>query len=101
MTLPLLTPTIFFNLIIGVITAFQVFALAFVASSASGSTNSVGPLNSMLMYMIHIYRHAFRYFDMGYASAMAVVLFVTLVLTTLVLTRTSSSWVYYEAAGRR
>ena len=100
-TLPLLTPTIFFNLVIGMISAAQVFATAFVAGAASGSTNSVGPLNSMLMYMIHLYRNAFRYFAMGYASALALVMFLVLVLITALLMRTSSGWVYYEAGGRR
>jgi len=99
--LPLLTPTIFFNLIIGLIASFQVFTVAFVASSASGSGQSAGPLNSMLMYMIHLYRNAFRYFDMGYASALALIMFLVLILITLALARSSSSWVYYEAAGRR
>lgn len=100
-TLPLLTPTIFFNLVIGMISAAQVFATAFVAGAASGGTNSVGPLNSMLMYMIHLYRNAFRYFDMGYASALALVMFLVLVLITGLLMRSSSVWVYYEAGGRR
>lgn len=100
-TLPLLTPTIFFNLVIGMISAAQVFATAFVAGAASGSTNSVGPLNSMLMYMIHLYRNAFRYFDMGYASALALVMFLVLVLITALLMRSSSMWVYYESGGRR
>ena len=100
-TIPLLTPTIFFNLVIGMIGAAQVFATAFVASAASGSGNSVGPLNSMLMYMIHLYRNAFRYFSMGYASALALLLFIILVLITLVVARSSAFWVYYEAEGRR
>jgi multiple sugar transport system permease protein len=99
-TIPLLTPTIFFNLIIGIIGSFQVFTVAFVASSASGDSGA-GPLNSLLMYMIHLYRNAFRYFDMGYASAMAVAMFIVLIVITLLLVRTSNAWVYYEASGRR
>src|SRR5690606_27728570 len=94
--LPLLTPTIFFNLIIGMINSFQVFALAFVAASAGGETQNVGPLNSLLVYVVHIYRNGFRYYEMGYASAMAVVLFIVLIGVTLILVRTSGSWVYYE-----
>lgn len=94
--IPLLTPTIFFNLIMGVIGSFQVFASAFVAGSGEG-----GPLNSILVYMLHLYRNAFRYFNMGYASAMALAMFVVLVLLTLVLIRSSSYWVFYQAAGRR
>ena len=99
-TIPLLTPTIFFNLIIGIINSFQVFTVAFVASSAVGGQGA-GPLNSLLMYMVHLYRNGFRYFDMGYASAMAVAMFVVLILVTLILVWSSNRWVHYEAAGRR
>ena len=103
--LPLLTPTIFFNLIIGIINSFQVFTIAFIATSGSGvagsGTGGAGPLNSLLMYMVLLYRNAFRYFDMGYASAMAVVLFVALVLLTVVVVRSSDFWVHYESGGRR
>jgi len=97
-TLPLITPTIFFNLIIGFIASFQVFGPALVAG---GSGNTVGPLNSLLMYMLLLYRNAFKFFDMGYASAMAVAMFVVLVALTLALVRTSNSWVHYEGAQRR
>jgi multiple sugar transport system permease protein len=97
-TLPLISPTILFNLIMGIIGSFQVFGTAFVAT---GSANSAGPLNSLLMYMILLYRNAFRYFNMGYASAMALVMFLVLVLITLVTIRSSSAWVYYETAGRQ
>lgn len=97
-TLPLISPTILFNLIMGIIGSFQVFGTAFVAT---GSANSAGPLNSLLMYMILLYRNAFRYFNMGYASAMALVMFLVLVLITLLTIRSSSQWVYYETAGRQ
>ncbi|MDQ2999295.1 MAG: sugar ABC transporter permease [Chloroflexota bacterium] len=97
-TLPLITPTIFFNLLIGIIGSFQVFGPAFVAG---GTGNAVGPLNSLLMYMLLLYRNAFRFFDMGYASAMALVMFVVLVLLSLLLVRTSNYWVHYEGAQRR
>jgi ABC-type sugar transport system permease subunit len=53
------------------------------------------------MYMLHLYRNAFRFFDMGYASAMALALFVALVVVTMALVRSSGSWVYYEASGGR
>ena len=102
--LPLLTPTIFFNLIIGIINSFQIFTIAFIATSGAGGGGSVagtaGPLNSLLMYMVLLYRNAFRYFDMGYASAMALAMFVVLVLLTLVVVRSSNYWVHYEG-GRR
>jgi multiple sugar transport system permease protein len=101
-TLPLLTPTIFFNLVIGLISGMQVFATAFVAASAQNAagTSTAGPLSSLLMYMIHLYRYAFRYFDMGIASAMAVVMFVVLALITYLLVRSANLWVYYEGQGR-
>ncbi|GAB4431113.1 MAG: sugar ABC transporter permease [Chloroflexi bacterium OHK40] len=92
-TLPLLTPTIFFNLIMGIIASFQVFG-QILASAGSGGT--VGPLNSLLMYMVLLYRSAFRSFEMGYASALALVLFVFLVLLTMLVVRSSRHWVYYE-----
>ncbi|MCB0111572.1 MAG: sugar ABC transporter permease, partial [Caldilineaceae bacterium] len=95
-TLPLLTPTIFFNLVMSLIASFQVFTTAFVATAAVTGASAAGPLNSLLMYMVHLYRQGFRYFSMGYASAMAVVLFVVLVLLTLLVVRSSSLWVHYE-----
>jgi len=98
--LPLLSPTLFFNLLIGIIASFQVFTVAFIASEASGSGSNVGPLNSMLMYMIHLYRNAFRYYQMGYASALALLMLIVLLLLALLLARSSSLWVYYEAGER-
>ncbi len=95
-TLPLLTPTIFFNLVMSIIASFQVFTTAFVATATATGATAAGPLNSLLMYMVHLYRQGFRYFSMGYASAMAVVLFVMLVLLTLLVVRSSSAWVHYE-----
>jgi multiple sugar transport system permease protein len=97
-TLPLITPTIYFNLIMGIIASFQVFGPAFFADSIAKW--GLGPLNSLLMYMLHLYRSAFRHFDMGYASAMALVLFLVLVALTLLLVRTSRYWVHYESAQR-
>lgn len=97
-TLPLLTPTIFFNLIMGIIASFQVFGQVLVITSGSGAG---GPRNSLLMYMLHLYRSAFRQFEMGYASAMALALFVVLVLLTLLVVRSSSYWVHYEGGAQR
>lgn len=96
-TIPMISPTIFFNLVMSIIGSFQVFASAFVA----GTGATAGPLNSLLMYMLLLYRNAFRYFNMGYASAMALALFLVLVLLTLLLIRSSGAWVYYETGGRR
>lgn len=88
-TIPLLTPTILFNLIIGFIGSSQVFVPAFIMTDG-------GPLNSTLFYVLYLYRNAFNYFKMGYASAMAMILFVMIAALTLVLILTSSRWVHYE-----
>jgi multiple sugar transport system permease protein len=102
-TIPLLTPAIFFNLVMGIIDSFQVFTSAFVAAgvSDSASMGTAGPLNSLLVYMLLLYRYGFRYFEMGYASAMALVLFIALLVITAVLVKSSGRWVYYEKDGRR
>jgi multiple sugar transport system permease protein len=94
-TIPLLTPVILFNLVMGVIGSFQVFTQALVIGGTTGK-----PLESTLMFMVHIYRNAFRYFAMGYASALAVVLFLVVLVITLVIFRSSSAWVYYEGGAR-
>ncbi|MEZ4713183.1 MAG: sugar ABC transporter permease [Caldilineaceae bacterium] len=98
-TIPLLSPTIFFNLIMALIASFQVFATAFVATSTAQGASGIGPLDSLLMYMVHLYRQGFKYFSMGYASAMAVLLFAVLVLLTLLVVRSSSLWVHYEGGA--
>ncbi|HNS50280.1 MAG TPA: sugar ABC transporter permease [Anaerolineae bacterium] len=92
-TLPLLTPTIFFNLVLSIISTFQTFTSAFVATNG-------GPLDSTLFYVLYLYRQAFQYFNMGYASALAWVLFVIILVLTLIIVRTSDRWVYYEGERR-
>jgi multiple sugar transport system permease protein len=88
-TLPLLTPTIFFNLVLSIIATSQSFTQAFVATNG-------GPLDSTLFYVLYLYRQAFQNFRMGYASAMAWVLFVVVLALTLIVIRSARSWVYYE-----
>jgi len=102
-TIPLITPSIFFNLVMGIIDSFQVFSSAFVAAGVSDSAymGTAGPLNSLLVYMLLLYRYAFRYFDMGLASAMALVLFIVLVIMTTLLIKSSGRWVYYEGGMGR
>jgi multiple sugar transport system permease protein len=90
-TLPMLSPTIFFNLVMGLIGAFQVFASAFVLFA--GGT---GPEDAALFYSYYLYRKAFEQFQVGYGSALAWILFVIILACTLVVFRTSSLWVYYE-----
>lgn len=89
-TLPLMTPVIFFNLITGIIGSFQVFTQAYVMTDG-------GPANASLFYVLHLYRNAFKYWRMGYASALAWVLFLFLLVLTALVFWTSSRWVYYEA----
>jgi multiple sugar transport system permease protein len=88
-TVPALTPTIFFNLVMGIIGSFQIFTSAYVMTNG-------GPNNSTLFYVLYLYRKAFEQFQMGYASALAWVLFVIVLALTLVVVRSSSIWVYYE-----
>ena len=89
-TLPLLTPVLLFNLVLGIIHAFQAFTGAFVISNGRG-----GPSDSMLVYTLYLYQRGFTDFRMGYASAMAWVLFVVIALITIVLFRTARTWAYY------
>ncbi len=88
-TIPMITPTIFFNLVMGIIGATQYFTTAFVMLGA-------GPLESTRFYMLHLYTNAFRYFKMGYSSAMALLLFLFVLMVTLILFKSSGRWVYYE-----
>jgi multiple sugar transport system permease protein len=88
-TIPQLTPYIFFNLVMGLIHTFQIFGQAFIMTQG-------GPANSTLFYVYHLFNNAFRYGRMGYASAMAWVLFVILLVLTIVNLRLQKHWVYYE-----
>ena len=91
-TLPMLSNVILFNLVMNVIWSFQVFTQALVIGGTTGT-----PLESTLMVMVVIYRNAFRYFRMGYASALAFLLFVVIVIITALIFRSSSAWVYSES----
>jgi multiple sugar transport system permease protein len=92
-TLPMISPTVFFNLVLAIISALKVFEVAFL-------TTNGGPNYATWFYMLHLYNAAFRDFDMGYASALAWVLFVITAGLTYVQVRGSGRWVYYEAEGR-
>lgn len=89
-TIPQLTPTIFFNLIMNIIGSFQVFTQAYAMTSG-------GPQKSTLFYMYYLFDMAFIKFRMGYASALAWVLFIIILVFTLLVIRSSTLWVYYEA----
>jgi multiple sugar transport system permease protein len=95
-TIPMMTPIIFYNLVLGLITTFQLFTEVFVATGAGGAGNLGGPARSTMVYNLYLYLNAFRYFDMGTASAMAWILFLFILMITIFLFRSSSFWVYYE-----
>ncbi|MBN2447808.1 MAG: sugar ABC transporter permease, partial [Phycisphaerae bacterium] len=96
-TIPMLSPVIFFNLIMGIIGSFQVFNTAFVLFD--GST---GPDDSALFYGLHLFREAFFKYRLGYASALAWILFSVILLFTAMIFKSSPMWVYYESAkGKR
>ena len=96
-TLPLLTPAILFNLVIGIIASLQIFGPAFIINR--GPTG--GPQNAALFYVMYLYQQAFQYINMGYASALSVVIFLIILALTLLVFRSSSVWVYYESEGRK
>ena len=93
-TLPMISPTIFFNLMMGVIGSFQVFTSSFVMTQG-------GPAYATLFYVLYLYQKAFKYLQMGYACALAWILFAVILALTLVIFRTSARWVYYEAELKR
>ncbi|WP_420113643.1 carbohydrate ABC transporter permease [Pseudactinotalea sp.] len=92
-TIPMITPVIFFNLVLGVINSFQAFTSAYIVSGGTG-----GPLDSTLFYTLYLYQQGFTNFQMGYASAMAWVLLVIIAIFTALNFATSRRWVYYGNA---
>ena len=93
-TIPMVSPVIFFNLIMGIIGSFQVFTNAYAMTSG-------GPGRATYFYMLYLYNVAFRDFRMGYASALAWILFVIIAVLTYIAFRTAGSQVYYEGGGTR
>jgi multiple sugar transport system permease protein len=91
-TLPQMTPIIFFNLIMQLINGFTVFTQAFVVSGGNGD-----PQNETLVYALYLYQRAFKYYNMGYSSAMAWILVIIIAVFTGVIFKTSNKWVYYES----
>ncbi|MBS3179863.1 MULTISPECIES: carbohydrate ABC transporter permease [unclassified Pseudoclavibacter] len=89
-TLPMLSPVLFFNLLLETINAFQVFASAYIISDGTG-----GPAGSSLFYTLYMYQRGFEDLRMGYASAMAWVLLIVVGIITLIFFRTSKAWVHY------
>jgi multiple sugar transport system permease protein len=94
-TLPLLAPVIFFNLVLQTIEAFKAFTQAYIVSGGNG-----GPVDSTMFYTLYLYLEAFANFRMGYASALAWLLLIIIGIFTAVAFLTSRYWVYYEDEGR-
>jgi multiple sugar transport system permease protein len=88
-TVPMMTPVIFFNMIVGIIGSFQVFTSAYVMTQG-------GPRESTLFYVLYLFRQGFKLLRMGYAASMAWILFIIIIVLTLIQLRLSSKWVYYE-----
>jgi multiple sugar transport system permease protein len=89
-TLPMISPAIFFNLVLGTIEVFQSFTFVYVITNGEG-----GPLDKTLFYGLLLYRNAFKYLEMGYASAMAWLLALFVLAITLIIFKSSGRWVYY------
>lgn len=91
-TLPMLSPVMFFNLVLGIIGSFQMFTSAFIITQG-------GPINSTYMYALFLYDKAFKHYQMGYASALAWILLVIVALMTAINFLVSRYWVFYETDG--
>lgn len=89
-TVPMMTPVVFFHLVTSVIGALQFFTVPYIMTGGTGF-----PAGSLMFYSIYLYKNAFQYFNMGYASAMAWLLFMVALLVTLVIFRSARMWVFY------
>jgi multiple sugar transport system permease protein len=95
-TLPIISPTLFYQLVLGLIASMQYFTQAFVLGGTNVNNGGMGePLNSTLFQTIYIYQIAFNYYQMGYACALSVALFVMILALTLVVFGTQRFWVFY------
>lgn len=88
-TIPMISPVIFYNLIITLINSFETFTQGYVMTGG-------GPMNASLFYILYLFNNAFRYFQMGYASALAWIFFIILMFFTALIFRSSKAWVHYE-----
>jgi multiple sugar transport system permease protein len=95
-TIPQMSPVVFFNLVTGIIAALQTFTQGYVATQGGA-----GPANSLLFYVYYLYENAFIDFNMGYASALAWILFIIIMILTFIIFKSSSAWVFYETEQRR
>jgi len=93
-TLPMMSPIILFNAVIGIIDSFQIFTPAYVITNG-------GPANASLFYGLYLYNNAFKFFNMGYAAALAWLMFLIILILTGLVFRLTGSWVYYEGMARK
>jgi multiple sugar transport system permease protein len=96
-TLPMISPVIFFEFVTGIIGGFQVFQEAYVMTD----NGTGGPANSLVFFNLHMWDKAFNVFDMGYAMAMSWVLFIIILALTLINLKLSPRWVHYEGGDRK
>ncbi len=87
----MMSPVILFNLVMGVIGSFQIFTPAYIMTSG-------GPANASLFYGLYLYDNAFHWLKMGYASALAWLMFMIILILTLLIFRLTGRWVYYEGS---
>ncbi|SIN79100.1 carbohydrate ABC transporter permease [Agromyces cerinus] len=95
-TLPQMSPVIFFGAITGLIAAMQTFTQGYIVTQSGG-----GPNDSLLFFVLYLYNNAFKFFQMGYASALAWILLVMILLITVLVFRGSAFWVYYESTNAK
>ncbi|WP_318841614.1 MULTISPECIES: carbohydrate ABC transporter permease [Metabacillus] len=96
-TLPMITPVIFFDLVTSLIGGFQIFQEAYVMSESGDG----GPANSLVFYNLHMWNKAFEVFDMGYAMAMSWILFIVILVITVINLKLAPRWVHYEGEDRK
>ena len=99
-TLPMISPAMLFNLVVGIIGTFQVFTQAFVMTGTAQPGTEGGPNNATLFVVLYLFKKAFQEFRMGYASALAWVLFFLILAATIVQMRMAKRWVHYEGGER-
>lgn len=100
--LPMISPVIFYQVIMGIIGSFQVFASAYVISGGGevGGVSLGGPSDSFLFYVLNIYKYGFVYLKMGFASALAWILFIIILIFTFIAIKASPLWVFYRGEER-
>jgi multiple sugar transport system permease protein len=101
-TLPMITPVILYDIVLGLALGLQVFTQAYILTGGISPANTssygmAGPRNSLLFYVYYLYKSAFQYTQMGYASALAWILFIVSVILALSVFRWARSWVHYES----